>query len=98
MEQVQTILQILAVMKAKKYKVFTRPYELNIVGIRSTEEPNKFDDAIFVFFKDDQGNWILKQQGQDLFEIEKINFDKISTNSQKDSAYPDKRGINICCK
>jgi hypothetical protein len=53
--------QILAVMKAKKYKVFTRPYELNIVGIRSTEEPNKFDDAIFVFFKDDQGNWVLKQ-------------------------------------
>jgi len=53
--------QILAIMKSKGYKVFTRPYELNIVAFRSTEEPNKFDDPINVFYKDDQGQWILKQ-------------------------------------
>jgi hypothetical protein len=53
--------QLLATLKSKDYKVLTRPYELNIVGIRSTEEPNKFDDAICVFYKDDKGAWVYNQ-------------------------------------
>ena len=53
--------KILSILKANNYKVFTRPYELNIVGIRSSAEPNKFDDAICVFYKDDSGKWIFKQ-------------------------------------
>jgi len=45
-------------MKFKGYKVFDRPYELNIVGVRSNSTvPNKFDDKIIVFFKDDLGKW-----------------------------------------
>ena len=52
---------LLNALKEKEYKVFTKPYELNIVGVRSTEEPNKFDDTMCVFWKDDTNKWILKQ-------------------------------------
>ena len=53
--------QLLNILKSNDYKIFTRPYELNIVGIRSTEEPNKFDDAMCVFYKDDKGSWVYHQ-------------------------------------
>lgn len=34
-----------------QFKIFTRPYELNIIGIRSaTNVPNKFDDCFFIFY------------------------------------------------
>ena len=38
--------------------VYTRPYELNIVGIRSKEtRANKFDDEIHVFYKSEKNRW-----------------------------------------
>lgn len=41
----------------KGYRVFTRPYELNVVGIRSGSNiPNAFDDSINVFYNDGT-NW-----------------------------------------
>lgn len=49
-------------MKSKGYELYTRPYELNIVGIRNkSTKPNRFDDTIVVFFKDDRGKWNLFQ-------------------------------------
>jgi hypothetical protein len=49
---------LLAALQDKKYKVFTRPYELNIVGIRSENgRQNEFDDLICLFFKNDKGEW-----------------------------------------
>lgn len=40
----------------KGYQIFMRPYELNIVGIRTNNvTPNTFNDRIFVFFKNGQG-------------------------------------------
>ena len=48
----------LRLMKAQNYKINTRPYEVNIVGVRSTSTiPNKFDDRLYIFWKDDKGNW-----------------------------------------
>jgi hypothetical protein len=47
------------VLKRKGYKIYERPYELNIVGVRSpSTAPNKFDDAIFVFYKNENKNWV----------------------------------------
>lgn len=41
------------------YKVFTRPYELNIVAYRTKNRvANKFDDYLFVFYKDNANRWI----------------------------------------
>ncbi|MCU0436717.1 MAG: hypothetical protein MUC49_02310 [Raineya sp.] len=52
---------LLNIAKRNNYKVFTRPYELNIWGIRSKSTASgKFDDEIIVFFKDEKGNWQLK--------------------------------------
>ncbi len=40
----------------KGYRIFLRPYELNIVGVRSdSAKPNSFDDAIYVFYLDKDG-------------------------------------------
>lgn len=52
---------ILEFMEKSKYVVYTKPYQLNIVGIRSkTNKPNEFDDTINVFYKDDKGKWVFK--------------------------------------
>jgi hypothetical protein len=48
-------------MLKKNYKVYSRPYELNIVGIRSAvNKPNKFDDVFFIFYKNDKNQIIYK--------------------------------------
>lgn len=50
---------IINTLRVKTYETFIRPYELNIVGIRSDSTlPNKFDDEIHVFFKNSSGKWI----------------------------------------
>lgn len=47
-----------AILKHKGYKLFTRPYELNIVGLRSASTiPNRFDDEIHVFYKVSPSKW-----------------------------------------
>jgi len=52
---------ILAYMKENNQEVKTRPNEINIVGIRKdSTTPNKFDDYIFVFYKNNNGSWESK--------------------------------------
>lgn len=47
-----------AILRHKKYKLFTRPYELNIVGLRADSTiPNRFDDEIHVFYKVSPLKW-----------------------------------------
>lgn len=46
----------------KRYELYSRPFELNIVGVRADSTiPNRFDDTIHVFFKNNLGQWILYQ-------------------------------------
>jgi len=50
---------IVNAIRFKTYRVYTRPYELNIVGIRTgSTVPNRFDDEIHVFFKSNANQWI----------------------------------------
>jgi hypothetical protein len=50
--------KILSILRHKKYVLYTRPYELNIVGLRSANtKANRFDDEIHVFYKIKNGNW-----------------------------------------
>jgi hypothetical protein len=53
-----TIDDIIKTLKAKDYTVYTSPYKLNIVGLRSvgTTNQNTFDDYIAFFYYDDKGN------------------------------------------
>lgn len=47
-----------AILRHKKFKLYTRPYELNIVGLRgNTTLPNRFDDEIHVFYKVNSIKW-----------------------------------------
>ncbi len=53
-----TLGTVKAVLKKKGYHLFSRPYELNIVGIRdSNVTADAFDDVLFVFWKDNKGKW-----------------------------------------
>jgi hypothetical protein len=50
---------IQVVLQKKGYRIFLRPFELNIVGVRADSiKPNAFDDAIYVFFNNSQGKLI----------------------------------------
>jgi hypothetical protein len=48
--------QLIAALLAQGYRVFTRPFELNIVGIRN----HVFNDTINAVYKDDKGEWQLR--------------------------------------
>jgi len=56
-----TLNQLKRSLKSLDYPILTKPFELNIVGIRSADAlPNKFDDLIAVFYTDDKGVEIYK--------------------------------------
>lgn len=49
---------LITIMRNNNFEIKDRPFELNIVGVRTDNwTPNSFDDFIFVFYKDDKGNW-----------------------------------------
>ena len=54
----KNIRSLISTLKSKGYQIFERPNELNIVGVRNdSTDANKFDDFIYVFWKDENGNW-----------------------------------------
>jgi hypothetical protein len=54
-----TLMSLIQVMSASEYKVFEgQPYDLNIVGIRSSNRvAGLFDDLLCCFFVGPQGHW-----------------------------------------
>lgn len=45
-------------MKLRNYYIAEKPYEVNMVGVRSdSTKPNEFDDRMYLFYKDDKGKW-----------------------------------------
>lgn len=58
-----SISQLLNVMKRKRYIVYRKPYQLNIVGVRAENvQANSFDDCICIFYKDNLGSWVLEKK------------------------------------
>jgi len=52
------IKRMVALLKAKKYIVYTLPFQLNIVGVRNKNtNPKEFDDSFFVFWKNESNKW-----------------------------------------
>jgi hypothetical protein len=53
---------LLTVLKNNNYEVYEKPYELNIIGIRTDSfVPNSFNDWIIVFYKDNNNNWVVNK-------------------------------------
>ena len=51
-----------ATLLQKGFKTFSRPFELNIVGIRANStKPNSFDDSLNIFYKTSDGKWQFHQ-------------------------------------
>lgn len=45
-------------MTERGYKIYSRPFELNIVGIRANSTvPNSFADTLNIFYKNSSGDW-----------------------------------------
>lgn len=56
------LLTIQNTLAAKSYTMYSRPFELNIVGIRANSTtPNSFDDTINIFYKTNDGKWQFHQ-------------------------------------
>jgi len=54
----KNIRTLLLLMRLNGYKVYDKPYQLNIVGVRNKSViPNKFDDILYVFWKNDKNKW-----------------------------------------
>jgi hypothetical protein len=50
--------RIKGILKDNGFVLYTRPYELNIVGLRSqSTKSNSFDDEIHVFYTTSEGKW-----------------------------------------
>lgn len=50
--------RIKSILKQNGYALYTEPYRLNIVGLRSESiVPNRFDDEIHVFYAKSDGPW-----------------------------------------
>ncbi len=50
--------KIKTIVKQRNYVLYTKPYQLNIWGIRSPQtRAGQFDDHFHVFFKTDKGHW-----------------------------------------
>lgn len=57
-EQDPSFRNILRFMRSKDYVIETDPFKLNIVGVRNAQtKPNKFDDDIYVFYKNNLRLW-----------------------------------------
>lgn len=64
--------KVKSTMKNKNYVIYTAPYILNIIGIRSkTRNANLFDDRMVVFYNDDKGNEIIlsKNGNKEYYDI-----------------------------
>lgn len=49
---------LLGVLKSKGYRIYSKPYELNIIGRRTdTTKANSFDDWIYIFYKNSDDDW-----------------------------------------
>lgn len=47
-----------AILRHKGFRVFSRPFELNVIGLRSkSTTPNRFDDEMHIFYKVSALNW-----------------------------------------
>lgn len=56
---VSKINSLLSNLRAKGYEVYKEPYRLNIIGVRNPNtNPQKFDDYIYVIYKDDNNRWV----------------------------------------
>ena len=46
------------ILRNQGYTLYSKPYQLNIIGLRSARTlSNQFDDELHVFYMDDRGKW-----------------------------------------
>lgn len=91
---------LLEVLRHKKYKIFTRPYEVNSIGVRyqypGQEYSDKFKDRMYALWKDKNGQWKMKY-----WAISTIpgklpsKSDRAKYKTLKDAVGPGRGGLGI---
>lgn len=50
--------KLISILRSKGYQVYDKPYQLNIIGVRGDNNTsNRFDDRMYVLFKNDKNRW-----------------------------------------
>ena len=53
------IKQLIILLERSGFKIYRKPYQLNIIGVRSSEiASDKFDDTLYVIFKNAKNKWV----------------------------------------
>lgn len=93
----QDILTLLEVMNMKNYIVYTKPNELNIIGVRYQYEgdrySNKFVDKLYAFYRDNDGDWNIKT-----FKISTLPGALVPINKKKYDSFKHKPSKDIIGK
>lgn len=51
--------RLVFLLKKSGFEIYRKPYQLNIIGVRSPDNhSDKFDDQMYVFYKNDKKNWV----------------------------------------
>jgi hypothetical protein len=100
---------ILEILNAKKYTIYTRPYEVNIVSVRNQclksgdKYTDEFVDKLYLLYKDDRDKWVLKQYifstmpGKE-FEVSQSWIDGKKFDTKTLEYWESKRGTKITLK
>ena len=92
---------ILRYMRSQDYVIYEEPYKLNIFGVRNAQsQPNKFDDDIYVFYKNNNGIWEVNKYPAttDTGTYYLLNpYSNLGSAMMKEGQYVDayQRGIHI---
>ena len=50
--------RILGMLRSRRYKIYKKPFQLNIIGVRNVHtNPVTFDDHLYVLWKNQKGRW-----------------------------------------
>lgn len=80
------VLTLIKVMNDKNYIIYSEPFKMNIVGVRynypGSPYSNAFNDKLFVFYKDDKGDWNIHNYQISTMPGAQIKISKSKYNSR----------------
>lgn len=96
------VLALIYVLRSKNYEVYEEPFKLNIVGVRyqypNQKYSNRFKDRLYVFYKDNEDRWHIKNFKISTIPGAKIRISKVKYNKFKDGVDPSVIGQTISLK
>ena len=81
----EDVLILIKVLKNKGYRLFDKPYEMNIIGVRfqypGEKYTNRFSDKLYTFYIDNNNEWNIKKWNISTMPGTKIRMRDRNTNA-----------------